>query len=190
LQFPSVSLWRFLDRWVASNPGLRFRGSGRLDLNPPPVAPQGPSAVFHGVAPVSTEYHPVEITEVRGTGSFHTEAPNAYKDTPFGAPVARLGRVQWLTPGEVAARLQVCRATVYKLCDAGQLGYAASASPSGSRSSNSGRSSQPGGRRQSERWVARDGWLIRGLGWNGRRPTSPSLRESQSSARAVRFAQI
>jgi excisionase family DNA binding protein len=33
-------------------------------------------------------------------------------------------RVQWLTPGEVAARLQVCRATVYKLCDAGQLGYA------------------------------------------------------------------
>ena len=48
----------------------------------------------------------------------------AYETTPFGAPVARLTRVRWLTPGEVAARLQVCRATVYKLCDARQLGYA------------------------------------------------------------------
>ena len=101
-----------------------LRWSGRQDLNLRPLAPQGPPPDFHGVAPVSTECHPAEVTEVCRTGSFHTEAPNAYKDTPFGAPVARLTRVQWLTPGEVAARLQVCRATVYKLCDAGQLGYA------------------------------------------------------------------
>lgn len=66
----------------------------------------------------------MEITEVCRTGSVYTEAPNAYETTPFGAPVARLSRVQWLTPGEVAARLQVCRATVYKLCEAGQLGHA------------------------------------------------------------------
>jgi excisionase family DNA binding protein len=29
----------------------------------------------------------------------------------------------WLTPAEVAARLRVCRATVYKLCAKGELGH-------------------------------------------------------------------
>ena len=101
-----------------------FRWSGRLDLNQRPRAPQGPPRDFHGVSPVSTECHPAEIREVCRTGSFHTEAPNAYETTPFGAPVARLSRVRWLTPGEVAARLRVCRATVYKLCDVRQLEYA------------------------------------------------------------------
>ncbi len=102
--------------------GLQTVGATRFE--PRPLAPQGPPMDFHGVAPVSTECHPAELTEVCRTGSFDTEAPNAYETTPFGAPVARLRRVRWLTPGEVAARLRVCRATVYKLCDAGQLGYA------------------------------------------------------------------
>lgn len=98
--------------------------AGPLDLQQRPLAPQGPPPDFHGVAPMSTECHPAEITEVCRTGSFHTKASNAYKDTPFGAPVARLTRVRWLTPGEKAARLQVCRATVYKLCETDQLEYA------------------------------------------------------------------
>ena len=65
----------------------------------------------------------MENAEVRGTGSVHTEAPEAYATTPFGAPVARLSGVVWLTPSEVAVRLHVCRATVYKLCETGQLGH-------------------------------------------------------------------
>jgi excisionase family DNA binding protein len=52
------------------------------------------------------------------------EPPNAYEMTQFGVPVARLTRVSWLTPSEVAARLHVCRATVYKLCETGQLAFA------------------------------------------------------------------
>jgi excisionase family DNA binding protein len=42
---------------------------------------------------------------------------------PFGAPVARLGRggEDWIAPAEVAARLNVSRATVYALVKSGQL---------------------------------------------------------------------
>jgi hypothetical protein len=95
---------------------------GRLDVKQRTVPPREPSGDFHGVAPVSTEWHPTEIMEVCRTGAFHNEPPNAYEVTPLGAPVARLTRVPWLTPAEVAVRLQVCRATIYKLCDAGRAG--------------------------------------------------------------------
>ncbi len=57
--------------------------------------------------------------------------PCPHGTTKSGAPVARLTRVQWLTPSDVAARLQVCRATVYKLCDAGELAVSAAPTPSG-----------------------------------------------------------
>jgi excisionase family DNA binding protein len=42
---------------------------------------------------------------------------------PFGAPVARLGRgaEAWFGPAEVAARLNVSRATVYALVKSGEL---------------------------------------------------------------------
>ena len=40
---------------------------------------------------------------------------------PFGAPVARPSEVAFLTPSEVAARLQVSRATVYALIARGEL---------------------------------------------------------------------
>ena len=43
--------------------------------------------------------------------------------TPFGAPVARPIRGVWLTPAAVIERLHVCRATVYKLCQEGRLGF-------------------------------------------------------------------
>jgi excisionase family DNA binding protein len=50
-------------------------------------------------------------------------APIAPGTTPFGAPVARLGRgaEDWFGPAEVAARLKVSRATVYALVKSGQL---------------------------------------------------------------------
>jgi excisionase family DNA binding protein len=52
-------------------------------------------------------------------------APIAPEMTPFGAPVARLGRgvEDWIGPSEVAARLNVSRATVYALVKSGALGH-------------------------------------------------------------------
>ena len=41
--------------------------------------------------------------------------------TPFGAPVARPGRDEYLTPAEVAEALKVSRATVYALIGRGQM---------------------------------------------------------------------
>ncbi|HET9594099.1 MAG TPA: helix-turn-helix domain-containing protein [Anaeromyxobacteraceae bacterium] len=51
------------------------------------------------------------------------EATITPETTPFGAPVARLGRgvEDWIKPAEVAARLKVSRATVYALVKCGQL---------------------------------------------------------------------
>ena len=98
-----------------------FELSGRLDLNQRPLAPQGPSADFHSGAPGDTATHPVESLAVGGSGGTHTKALGAYGTTPFGAPVARPAEGRFLTPADVAARLQVSRATVYALIERGEL---------------------------------------------------------------------
>lgn len=94
---------------------------GRLDVNQGPLAPQGPSTVFHGEARRGTAKHRPETTGVSGSGGTHTVPPDAYRATPFGAPVARLSGGAFLTPAEVAARLRVSRATVYALIERGDL---------------------------------------------------------------------
>jgi excisionase family DNA binding protein len=63
----------------------------------------------------------VEVTAISGSGRTHTEPPDAYRTTRFGAPVARTSEAVFLTPTEVAARLQVSRATVYALISRGEL---------------------------------------------------------------------
>ncbi len=54
------------------------------------------------------------------SASSHRRAQRAPGTAPNGAPVARTFR-GWLTAGKIAARLRLCRATVYKLCAEGRL---------------------------------------------------------------------
>ncbi len=80
--------------------------------------------VSHGVAPGTTGSHSVDLVGGAPAGGSHPEeAQVAYEATPFGAPVARLGRgvETWIGPSEVAARLKVSQATVYALVKSGEL---------------------------------------------------------------------
>jgi excisionase family DNA binding protein len=57
----------------------------------------------------------------RGAGS-HAVAPSGYRGTDFGAPAVRDSQSgSLLTVPELARRLGVCRATVYRICREGQL---------------------------------------------------------------------
>ena len=69
-----------------------------------------------------THEQPVETTEVAGGADSDTVAPNGYSETPFGAPVVRElppdpgPHDRLLTVRDVASRLGVSSALVYKLC--------------------------------------------------------------------------
>ena len=75
-----------------------------------------------------THEQPVETTEVEGGADSDTVAPNGYSETPFGAPVARElppypgPHERLMTARQVAARLGVSTALVYKLCERNELG--------------------------------------------------------------------
>jgi excisionase family DNA binding protein len=97
---------------------LRGLLSRRLELT---LAPQGPLADFHSEAQRGTAKHPVDIPKVSRSGRTHGDPPDAYRTTPFGAPVARPSERVFLTPAEVATRLKVSRATVYALIERGDL---------------------------------------------------------------------
>ncbi len=79
--------------------------------------------VSHGVTPVTTDSQRVDLVGGAPSAGSHPEAPIAYETTPFGAPVARLARgvEAWVGPADVAARLNVSRATVYALVKSGAL---------------------------------------------------------------------
>jgi excisionase family DNA binding protein len=70
----------------------------------------------------------VESTELAGGGDSDTVAPNGYGETPFGAPVVRElppdpgPHERLMTVRQVAARLGVSTALVYKLCERHELG--------------------------------------------------------------------
>ena len=97
------------------------RWSGRQDLNLRPLGPEGPNADPHGVAPVHLGSYPMDNTGVEGAAGSHTLAPRPPVATPFGALVVRGEVRQLLTVREVAARLRVSRATVYRLVRSGAL---------------------------------------------------------------------
>jgi excisionase family DNA binding protein len=92
-------------------------------LNLRPLGPERPPVDSHAVSERGTGSHTVNLVGSGPTGGSHTEAPIAPETTPYGAPVARLGRdtEDWIGPTEVAARLKASRATVYALVTSGQL---------------------------------------------------------------------
>jgi excisionase family DNA binding protein len=99
----------------------RCTWSGRQDLNLRPLGPEGPSADPHGVAPGHLASYPVDNTGVGGHAGSHTLAPFPPVATPFGALVVRDAVGQLLTVREVADRLRVSRATVYRLVQSGAV---------------------------------------------------------------------
>ncbi len=86
-------------------------------MNLRPLGPERPPGVSHALSGRETESHPVDLAGGGSAAGSHGEAPIAPEATPFGAPVARPGRgaEAWIGPAEVAARLNVSRATVYAL---------------------------------------------------------------------------
>jgi excisionase family DNA binding protein len=95
--------------------------SGRQDLNLRPLGPEGPQGDPHGVVPGGTASYPFDITGSEEGDGFHPVAPFPPVETPFGALVVQDLPGPLLTVGEVATRLRVSRATVYRLVQAGTL---------------------------------------------------------------------
>ncbi len=100
---------------------LTEKGAEREGRNLRPLGPEGPNADPHGVAPGHLASYPVDNTGVDGGAGSHTVAPLPPVATPFGAFVAHDAVGQLLTIREVADRLRVSRATVYRLVQAGAL---------------------------------------------------------------------
>ena len=90
-------------------------------MNLRPLGPEGPNADPHGVVPGHLDSYPVDNTGVAGGASSHTLAPLPQVAMPFGALVVHDAVGRLLTVREVADRLRVSRATVYRLVQAGAL---------------------------------------------------------------------
>ena len=90
-------------------------------MNLRPLGPEGPSADPHGLVPGHLASYPVDNTGVEGGAGSHTVAPLPPVATPFGALVVHDAVGRLLTVREVADRLRVSRATVYRLVQAGAL---------------------------------------------------------------------
>jgi len=79
------------------------------------------------VSPAGTPLQPAEMTGNAQRADSDAVAENGYVETPYGAPVVRgkpadLGpHERLMTVREVAARLGVCRAVVYRLCQRNEL---------------------------------------------------------------------
>jgi len=89
-------------------------------LNLRPLGPEGPQADPHGVVPGHLESHPFDNTGAEGGTGSPTVAPVPPDGTPFGAYVVQAAG-PFLTVAEVAVRLRVSRATVYRLVRGGAL---------------------------------------------------------------------
>jgi excisionase family DNA binding protein len=84
-------------------------------LNLRPLGPEGPQGGAHGVVPGGTALYPFDNTGNAGDAGFHPVAPLPPDTTPFGALVVQAEPGDLLTVGEVATRLRVSKATVYRL---------------------------------------------------------------------------
>lgn len=112
-----------------SNETEAFNQSGRQDLNLRPLGPEGASGISDGVAEGVRAAHHVELIQgarPRGPLSATQSQPNlAGFARPVLPPAPRLvsgGNFKpLLTVGEVARLLNVSRATVYALCERGEL---------------------------------------------------------------------
>ena len=90
-------------------------------MNLRPLGPEGPNADPHGLAPGHLASYPFDNTGVEGGAGSHTVVPPPPDATPFGALVVHDAVGPLLTVREVADRLRVSRATVYRLVQAGAL---------------------------------------------------------------------
>ena len=101
--------------------------SGRQDSNLRPPGPEGAQDELHGVSAAGIGSQPVETIQEQQAPSLDRVAENASVETPFGAPVVRElppdpgPHERLITVRAVAARLGVSSASVYKLCQRGQL---------------------------------------------------------------------
>jgi excisionase family DNA binding protein len=98
--------------------------SGRLDLNQRPLAPQSDSARSAGLASGGTGAQALDIIESVERADTSNGAAARPDQRGFVPPVSpRYVQLpeQLLTVREIAQRLRVCSATVYKLCAAGEL---------------------------------------------------------------------
>ena len=90
-------------------------------MNLRPLGPEGPRADPHGVVPSGTASHPLDNTGNATDAGFHPVAPFPPDATPFGAFVVQEIPGPLLTVAEVAVRLRVSRASIYRLVQAGVL---------------------------------------------------------------------
>ena len=96
--------------------------SGRLDLNQRPLAPQGPPCLrtrSHREA----RRRKLAFSLHSPASQFRTPSHPSHRSGAVVLQVLQNAGPLWLTPAEVAARLRVCRATVYALCARGALGH-------------------------------------------------------------------
>jgi excisionase family DNA binding protein len=88
---------------------------------------RGEGDTSDGLSPCDTRSQVCDRTGGEGEGGTFTVAPGGMVTTPHGAPVVRnLGQLpgvseSLMTVREVATRLLVSTATVYALCDRGDL---------------------------------------------------------------------
>jgi excisionase family DNA binding protein len=101
--------------------------SGRQDLNLRPPGPEGEKDESHGVAEAGFGSQPVETIQAQPPPILEAVAENGSVETPFGAPVVRElppdpgPHERLITVRAVSARLGVSSASVYKLCQRGEL---------------------------------------------------------------------
>jgi excisionase family DNA binding protein len=94
---------------------------GETGFEPATPWSRGPQADPHGVVPGPLASYPLDDTGVGGDAGSHTVAPVPPDATPFGALVVQAEPGDLLTVPEVAARLRVSRATIYRLFRTGTL---------------------------------------------------------------------
>jgi excisionase family DNA binding protein len=94
---------------------------GATGFEPATTCPQGPRPDFAPVAPGSIERQVGVSAALAMASEPLTLASIAPERGERTAPELRPADSAWLTPSDIAARLQVCRATVYKLCTRGEL---------------------------------------------------------------------
>ena len=98
--------------------------SGRQDLNLRPLGPESDSVGSDGVAPGGTEAQALDIAGIVEPADPSNGIDSTPDQRPFVPPVSPRNvelPEHLLTVREVAEHLRVCPATIYKLCDAGEL---------------------------------------------------------------------
>ena len=102
-----------------------FLESGRQDLNLRPLGPEGSAPFADGLAATRRGPDSVDNSEAASESAPDRVVPNGPIRPESWAPVGRadlvLGVDRMLTVKEVAARLHVCRATVYAMVERGEL---------------------------------------------------------------------